>query len=159
MKSFGSLLSVALAVVLATAATVPAKAALGDTLASVHADQVRLRGQLRARSQPGYSVQEITAATGTVIREFVAPSGVVFAVSWNGPAMPNLQQTLGTYFTQYVAAVRSQRETRIHRLGHHHLEIRTPALIVHAAGHMRHYFGIAYVPALLPPNLSISDLQ
>jgi Protein of unknown function (DUF2844) len=162
MRSFASPLSVALAlgaVLLARGAWLPARAALGDTVASIRADQVSLKGQLRVRSEPGYSVQEITAATGTVVREYLSPAGVVFAVAWNGRTMPNLKQTLGTYFAQYQGAVKSQRADHVHRLGHNHLEVRTPALIVHAGGHMRQYFGIAYVPTLLPPNLSISDLH
>jgi hypothetical protein len=162
MRSAGRTLSVALAlgvVLLARAAMIPAAASLGDTVASVRTDQVRLRGQLRVRSEPGYSVQEITEAMGTVVREFVSPAGVVFAVSWNGPVIPNLQQMLGSYFTQYRTAVKSERAARMRRVGHHHVDVRTPALVVHAGGHMRHYFGIAYVPALLPPNLSVSDLH
>ncbi|MGA7539164.1 MAG: DUF2844 domain-containing protein [Steroidobacteraceae bacterium] len=162
MRSFGSPLSLALALgalLLAKGAWLPATAALGDTVASIQADQVSLKGQLRVRSEPGYSVQEITAANGTLVREFVSPAGVVFAVSWNGGAMPNLQQTLGTYFAQFQAAVKSQRADHVHRLGHDQLEVRTPTLVVRAGGHMRQYFGIAYVPSLLPPNLSISDLH
>ena len=98
MKVFRSTLSLGLAlgaVLLAGEAMAPAQASLGDTVASVQADRVSMKGQVRARSEAGYSVQEITAAGGTVVREFVSPGGVVFAVSWNGPAMPNLQQTLG----------------------------------------------------------------
>ena len=162
MKAFGSALSIALGlgvVLLAGEALAPAKAALGDTAASVQTDRVSMKGQLRATTpEPGYSVQEITAATGTVIREFVSPGGVVFAVSWSGPAVPNLQQVLGTYFTQYQSAVATQRATA-RRSGHNHLEIRGPSLVVHAGGHMRQYVGLAYVPSLVPQNLSISDLR
>ena len=161
MRAFGSALPIALALgaaLLAAEAVVPAKAALGDTVASVQADRVSLKGQLRTRSAPGYSVQEITAASGTVVREFISPAGVVFAVSWSGPAMPNLQQTLGSYFAKYQTAVKAQR-TSAARSGHHHLQIRTPSLVVHAGGHMRQYFGLAYVPALLPQNVSVSDLH
>lgn len=162
MRSFGSPLFVAVALgaaLLAKGAWLPATAALGDTVASVQADRVALKGQLRVRSEPGYSVHEITAANGTVVREYVSPAGVVFAVSWSGRAMPNLAQTLGTYFSDYQAAVKSQRAGHAHRGGHNHLEVRTPKLIVRAGGHMRQYFGTAYVPSLLPPNLSISDLH
>jgi hypothetical protein len=162
MRSFASPLSVALALgaaLLARDAWVPARAALGDTVASIAADRVSLKGELRIQSEPGYSVQEITAATGTVVREYVSPAGVVFAVRWSGPAMPNLKQTLGTYFSEFQAAIRQQRADLVHRVGHNHLAIRTPSLVVHAGGHMRQYFGIAYVPSLLPPNLSITDLH
>jgi hypothetical protein len=161
MTAFGSTLSIAFglgALVFAAQATVPARAALGDTVASVQTDRVSMKGQLRTRSEPGYSVQEITAGNGVLVREFVSPSGVVFAVSWSGRAMPDLQQALGTYFAQYRTSVQAQRATG-QRAGHHHLEIRAPSLVVHAGGHMRQYFGLAYVPSLVPQNLSISDLH
>lgn len=162
MTAFRSSLPFALAlgaIFLTGEAWVPAKAGLGDTAASVEADRVSMKGQLRnPRSAPGYSVQEIAAANGTDVREYVSPSGVIFAVSWSGPAMPNLQQTLGTYFAQYQTAVGTQRTTG-QRGGHHHLEIRSPSLVVHVGGHMRQYFGLAYAPSLLPPNVSISDLH
>lgn len=162
MKAFGSSLSVAVAVgvaLLAGQVMVPAEAGLGDTVASVQADRLSMRGQVRARSEAGYSVQEITAAAGTLVEEYISPAGIVFAVSWNGPAKPNLQQTLGTYFTQYQTATKAQRAQVGHHRGHNHLEIRTPTLIVHAGGHMREYFGFAYVPSLMPPDLSVSDLH
>ena len=146
------------AAVLAMEALAPARAGLGQTLSSVQADRVSMKGQLRARSQPGYTVQEITAASGTVVREYLSPSGVVFAVSWSGPAMPNLQQTLGTYFSQFQAAVKAQRASGA-RPGHDHLLVREPSLVVHSGGHMRQLFGMAYVPSLLPANVSVSDLH
>lgn len=161
MKAYRSTLPLALAlgaVLLAGEAMAPARASLGDSVRSVQADRVSMKGQVRARSEAGYSVQEITAAGGTVVREFVSPAGVVFAVSWSGPAMPNLQQTLGSYFTQYKTAVKAQRTTGA-RAGHHHVEIHTPSLVVHVGGHMRRYFGTAYVPSLVPQNVSVSDLH
>lgn len=161
MKVFGSTLSVALAlgaVLLAAGAPAPARAGLGESVASVQADRVSMKGQLRTRSEPGYSVQEITAGNGALVREYVSSSGVIFAVSWSGPAMPNLQQTLGTFFARYQAAVAAQRSMS-GRAGHHHLMVRAPSLVVRAGGHMRQYFGMAYVPSLLPQNLSISDLR
>ena len=161
MKAFGSTLSVALALaglLLMGQALVPAKAGLGESVASVQTDRLSLKGQLRARPGNGYSVQEITAATGTVVREYVSPAGVVFAVRWSGPAMPDLQRTLGAYFAQYQATLKARRLAGA-RGGHNHVEIRAPSLVVHAGGHMRQYFGIAYVPSLVPPNLSISELH
>lgn len=161
MKTLVSTLPMALAlgaVLFAVEALAPARAGLGQTADSVRADGVSLKGQVRARSETGYSVQEITAANGTVVREFVSPAGIVFAVSWSGPTVPNLQQTLGSYFAQYQAAVKTQR-TSGPRTGHHRLVVRSPSLVVHAGGHMRQHFGLAYVPSLVPQNLSISDLH
>ncbi len=137
----------------------PAYAGLGATAASIEPDRASMKGQLRSRSGAGYAVEEITAASGTVVREYVSPAGVVFAVSWAGPSMPNLQQTFGTYFTQFQAAVQARRAEEPRLRGHNHLEINTSSLVVHAMGHMRQYFGVAYVPALMPTNLSLSDLH
>lgn len=137
----------------------PAYAGLGATTASIEPDRVSMKGQLRSRSGAGYSVAEITTASGTVVREYVSPAGVVFAVSWYGPSMPNLQQTFGTYFTQFQAAVQARRAQEPHLRGHNHLEIHTSSLVVHAMGHMRQYFGVAYVPSLMPTNVSLSDLH
>jgi hypothetical protein len=137
----------------------PAYAGLGATTASIEPDRVSMKGQLRTRSEAGYSVDEITTASGTVVREYVSPAGMVFAVSWYGPAMPNLQQTFGTYFTQFQAAVQARQAQESHFRGHNHLEIHTSSLVVHAMGHMRQYFGLAYVPSLMPTNLSVSDLH
>jgi hypothetical protein len=162
MRSPRSTFSIALvlaAALLAATALVPAQAGLGGTVASVQVDRLSMKGQLRTRSGPGYSVQEIRAATGTVVKEFISPAGVVFAVSWSGPTMPNLQQAFGTYFAQFKTSVKAQRTGNAMRPGHNHVEVRTPTLVVHAGGHMREYFGMAYVPALMPQNLSTSDLH
>ncbi|MHB1870010.1 MAG: DUF2844 domain-containing protein [Steroidobacteraceae bacterium] len=135
---------------------VPARAALGERAASVTTDQLRMKGQIRQKAGAGYSVEEITTPAGTVVKEFISPSGIVFAVSWRGPAMPNLAQTLGsTYFSMLTAAEKSQRPA----FGHNHVQLRTPQLVVHAGGHMRFFFGVAYVPSLLPPNVTIADLH
>jgi hypothetical protein len=136
----------------------PAYAGLGATTASIEPDRASMNGQLRSRSEAGYSVDEITTASG-LVREYVSPAGVVFAVSWSGSSMPNLRQTFGTYFTQFQAAVQARRAQQPLFRGHNHLEIHTPGLVVHAMGHMRQFFGIAYVPALMPTNVSVSDLH
>jgi hypothetical protein len=100
-----------------------------------------------------YTVHELHTPTGTVIREFIAPSGVVFAVSWRGPFKPNMTLLLGQYMGKYVRAPRQAGSTRSR------LMIEQPDLVVHAAGHMRAFAGIAYVPQLLPANVAEADLQ
>ncbi len=153
-----SLLPLALALTLGSAlldaALTPAHAALGDTVASVHADQAKLRGALRVKAEAGYSVQEITAASGTIVREYISPAGVVFAVSWQGPVVPDLRQLLGRYFAQArsAAAVAPPH-------GHSRLEVRQPGLVVSTGGHLRDFFGIAYVPDLLPRGFPLSTVH
>ena len=162
MKSRSVFLTAALALGAASLldlAARPAHAGLGATTASIEPDRASMKGQLRSRSEAGYSVDEITTPAGTVVREYISPAGVVFAVSWYGPSMPNLQHTFGSYFTQFQTAVQARRAQQSQLRGHNRLEIHTPSLVVHAMGHMRQYFGVAYVPALMPTNLSVSDLH
>ncbi|HLI29466.1 MAG TPA: DUF2844 domain-containing protein [Terriglobia bacterium] len=126
----------------------PSWAVLGQPVQSVHSDQMRLHGQLRSVSRRGYSIQQITAADGTVIKEYVSPAGVVFGVSWQGAAMPNLSQLLGSYFQQFQQVSRSAAHRR------QALVVRTDQLVVESGGHMRAFRGRAYAPALLPNNLT-----
>ncbi|HEY6925119.1 MAG TPA: DUF2844 domain-containing protein [Steroidobacteraceae bacterium] len=141
------------ATLLAGSVTLPAFAALGGDAASVDTDVARMKGQARATAVAGYTVQEITLPSGTVVREYVSAEGKVFAVTWRGMSQPDLQQTLGTYFEQYKAAASAPHA------GHHHLTIHQPELILSSGGHMRAWSGKAYVPALLPPNFSVDDIR
>jgi len=68
----------------------PAMAVLGDNAASVLTDQTRMKGTLRSVDNRTYVMHEITSATGTVVREFVSPAGVVFGVAWEGQFPPDL---------------------------------------------------------------------
>lgn len=132
----------------------PAHAGLGQPVASVSADRAAMKGQLRQRSGVGYTVQVITLPSGTVVKEFVSPGGIVFAVSWRGPTMPNLEQTLGSrYFAQLTSAEQSRR------FGHNHVEVSGPKFVLHAGGHMRAFYGMAYVPSLVPSGVSLSNLH
>jgi hypothetical protein len=129
-------------------------AALGDNAASVQADQAKLKATLRpAITTPNYSVHEIQTPEGVVVKEFVATSGTVFAVVWHGPTMPNLQQLLGQYFNDYVAAAKAPHD------GHKHLAISQPGLVVESQGHLRAFFGKAYLPTQLPAGVTPAELQ
>jgi hypothetical protein len=133
--------------------TTPAWAALGGSAATVATDRQQLRGELRSVAAEGFSVQEISAADGSVVREYVSPSGRVFAVSWRGPVRPDLALVLGDYFREFQQASRS----RLHRRGP--LVVRTDRLVVEMGGHMRAFHGRAYVPDLLPVTLSLEVVR
>ena len=51
-------------------------------------------------SQVTYNIQE-SIVNGITVREFVLPSGVVFAVTWRGIKHPDLSQVLGNYHAEY----------------------------------------------------------
>ncbi|HZT78348.1 MAG TPA: DUF2844 domain-containing protein [Vicinamibacterales bacterium] len=132
-------------------------AALGGTASSVDADRVKMQGALlRIQSAQSYTLHEIQSAAGISVREYVSSSGDVFGVAWSGPAMPDLQQVLGTYFTAYQQAVQEARRTRRARGP---IAIDTGDLVVQVSGHMRSFTGRAYVKHLMPPTVDPSAVR
>jgi hypothetical protein len=131
----------------------PSWAALGQSVASLGSDQRRLHGALRTTVSDGFSIHEITGEDGTIVRQYASPSGAIFAVSWNGPFVPDLEQLLGAYFQEYRQALRS---TARHRGP---LVLRTSRLVLETSGHMRSFHGRAYLPAMLPVAVSAEALR
>jgi hypothetical protein len=131
-----------------------ARAELGGSVATVQADQARMKAAVRpGTSGPGYSVHVMQTPSGITVREYADTSGNVFAVTWQGPFMPDLKQLLGPYFSNYVGAARKRHG------GLHHLTVADKNLVVHSQGHMRAFSGIAYLPAKLPTGVKPADLQ
>jgi hypothetical protein len=130
-----------------------AGAALGADEASVEADRLQMQGVLHTSSAPLYTIHEIQAPSGTTVREFISTAGVVFAVAWKGPFLPDLRQALGSYFEPYRMAVHSKGAARTHA------NVELPGLVVHSGGHQRAFSGRAYLPALVPPGVAVSDLR
>lgn len=135
------------------AASLPAFAALGADVASIATDELQMKGMARVSGTQAYTVHEIETPAGTRVREYVSPAGKVFAVSWRGPKMPDLKQTLGVYFPQFSAAPRSGPADR------KHFTIARPDLVLQSSAHARSYAGRAYVPGLIPQNVSVTDIQ
>jgi hypothetical protein len=126
----------------------PAFAGLGDDLTSVETDQAHMQGTLRTTQAQAYTVHEIQAPTGIVVREYVSPaSGKVFGVAWQGPWPPNMRQILSNYFVQYQQAAQAQANSHA---GRKPLVIQQPGLVVQAGGHMRSFAGRAYIPDMVP---------
>jgi hypothetical protein len=134
----------------------PALAALGGDVASVQEDQAKMKGTLKTTEAEAYTVHEISASANTVVKEYVSPAGKVFAITWHGQFIPNMQQLLGTYFDQYAQAAKAQRESHP---GHRPLNIQQPGLVFQNGGHMRSYVGRAYVPDMVPQGVNVDALQ
>jgi hypothetical protein len=139
----------------------PAWASLGGDVSTIQADQVQLQGTRRimaAQSSTGqaYTVHEIQTANGTVVREYAASSGMVFAVAWHGPWPPSMRQLLGSYSDQYTQALKSQSSARA---GRRPVVVEQPGLVVHMGGHPRAFAGKAYVPDMLPQGVRAEDIQ
>jgi hypothetical protein len=96
-----------------------------------------------------------TQSDATTVREFIAPSGIVFAVTWNGIARPDLSILLGSYNGEYESAL--NRTARVH--GRRSRSIRTDRVVVEHWGHMRDLSGRAYDPSLIPGGVSLEEIQ
>jgi hypothetical protein len=134
----------------------PAQAALGGSVDSVAADTSALRGQLRTTGFIDYDMHQITSGS-LVVTEYATRAGQVFAITWHGPLPPNLQQLLGSYFPRFqsAAAAAHQASPGIHRV----FRLEQSDLVIRQAGRLRAFGGIAYLPALVPGDVSIDQLQ
>jgi len=141
------------AICAASALPCAAHATLGEPESSARADGEILRGSIQATDHGSYRVHEIQLPSGTLVREYSGADGSVFAVTWHGPFMPNLRQTLGRYFDEYSAAAKAAQTDR------RHLRIQLDDLVVQASGHMRAFSGRAYLPHAIPGGVSVEDLN
>ncbi len=132
-----------------------ARAALGGDAAGVSTDAAQLHGALNSASGRLFDIEEITADSGMRVREFLNQGGVVFAVSWSGPVMPDLQQLLGAHYAEYCAALAALNHPGLHRS----VRVASPNLVVESGGHLRAYAGRAYLPASIPAGVAAVDLR
>ena len=152
-RRFALLLAALAATVLCLAAVVPARASLGQARASIDADVTHFKARLRSTASTTYTVHELTADGGMVTREYTNGSGVVFAVSWDGPARPDLQQLFGAYFPRFQADVHTR--ARLRRA----LRADDIDFVVRTGGHPGHMWGYALLPDQVPQGFSTGGLQ
>ena len=130
----------------------PAQATLGEPLASVSTAQQQMRAlRSKVAQRPGHQVHESTLNSGTRVREYTDASGVVFAVTWQGPIQPNLRVLLGSHFQRLVDA--GQQPHHDHR----RLTVRDRQLVIESAGRMRAFRGLAYLPDRVPAGFSFEE--
>jgi hypothetical protein len=132
-------------------------ASLGGDSASVETDRLQLRAapaRQTASASAGYSMDEFTIPSGTRVRQYVSSAGVVFAVSWSGPFMPNLRQLLGPHFDALAA-----RQSSEGHAGQRFIGVRQTDLVIESGGHPRSYVGRAYLPGALPAGVTEQQLR
>lgn len=139
--------------VLCFACAHPASATLGEDISSIKSDQAHFKAQAQAITRQLYSIQQMQTASGTLIRQYVSPEGIVFAVSWQGTA-PDLQQLLGTYFDQYVASADRQSSRRGRGV-----RIDDGDLVIETGGHMRFVTGRAYLRSKMPQGVADDEIR
>lgn len=135
-----------------------AHASLGGDSASIEADRLHMNVKHAARrtasATGSYSVSTTTLPSGTQVRQYLSSAGVVFAVAWSGPFMPDLRQLLGTHFDTMVS-----RQARLSNAGHRHFSLHEPGLVIESGGHQRSFSGRAYLPAALPAGVDVQEIR
>ncbi len=112
-----------------------------------------MQATLRSTQNQAYAVHELRAPSGDLVREYVSPEGKVFGVAWQGSFRPDFQQLLGTYFQAFAEAGKT------HRRGAGPLVIEQPGMVLYSGGHMRAFFGKAYVPDMLPKGVTADAIR
>ena len=102
-----------------------------------------------------YTLHEVQLENGTTVREYATPAGLVFAVAWHGPVLPDLSALLGDYFKIFKAEI---DQTRMKGSRGSPVSIEREGLVVRSNGRMRNFFGHAYAPDLVPTGVNIKDV-
>lgn len=130
-----------------------AHAELGGNAKGIDVYVARIKAERRISVTRNYTLHEIQTPTGTTVREYLSPTGTVFAVAWNGPHMPDLRQLFGANFARYQQAASA-------KAGHRGpLVVDEPELVVQSGGHMRAFYGKAYLPPLIPDGVSVDEIK
>ena len=100
-----------------------------------------------------YTINETTLDSGTVVREYVGPGGIVFGVSWNGPFLPDLRTLLGERFADLnkAAGDKSRGRGQVH--------VKQDDLVIESGGHMRAWSGRAWLGSALPAGVGAEVVQ
>lgn len=106
-----------------------------------------------ASSTSAVQSQTVQTLQGVTVTEYANAAGTVFAITWKGPFKPDLQQLLGSYFAPYVSAAQKQTQQLNLSL------VQGSDIVVHSAGRMRGFLGVAWVPSLVPAGFDPSTLQ
>jgi hypothetical protein len=131
----------------------PAGATLGEGATTVDSDLATLRAHRSIIRAAAYSVHQLYISGGTVVHEYVNGANQVFAVTWSGPSIPDLQPLLGVHFARYSAAAKANGRAR------RPVTVQQPDLVIRTAGRTRAFSGIAYLPAQVPAGVSISEIR
>lgn len=130
-----------------------AAACLGQPEARIREESRMMGAPLQRTDRKGYVIFRIERADGTVITQYMNARGLVFAIAWQAPSVPDFRALLGGYFSEFQQALQSRKR----RSGA--LSLQTKNLVVESLGHMRAFHGRIYVPGLLPEGLTAAVVQ
>lgn len=134
----------------------PAWAALGERHTSMaDAGSSGMASKRSVAAMVRYTLHETQRPDGSRVREYVAPNGQVFAVSWNTLYKPDLSTLLGQSFPVYASAAQvAAQRGGIQRQFHHD----DADLVVQSTGHLHVFAGHAYLRSQLPQGVTAQTL-
>ena len=118
-------------------------------------DELQMKSQHRVQALQAYKVHELTTENGATVREYVSPAGSVFGVTWQGRSAPDMNQLLGTYVNNLQTATADQTNIQPRR----GISVKTKDFVYSNFCRMRMCRGTAYVPSLIPSNVSPEVLR
>ncbi|NVO07632.1 MAG: DUF2844 domain-containing protein [Rhodoferax sp.] len=125
-------------------------ARLGGDAASVVSDGLALGASTSQSKLVGATLYTQTLPNGLTLRQYVNAAGLVFAVGWEGPVLPDFERLLGPYFAAYDTALRQQRRG---------VNVQAADLVIESGGMMRSFNGRAYLPPGVPATLPAQDIR
>lgn len=132
----------------------PVLAGLGGVPATLGAQSYNHPPRLLPAPGAGYTEIINTLESGTIVNQYVTEAGTVFAVSWSGPFLPDLEALLGANFNPFLS-----NQSRHPRNARSHVRLRLPGLVLVSGGRMGAFAGQAWVPALLPVGFDPGVIQ
>ena len=130
-----------------------ADAQLGSTIVSDHDASHAAVMQHTQNGQLSY--HESTDTNGITVRQYVNSSGEVYAVSWHGPAIPDVQALLGAHYARYQnGALASQVSNGLHAS-----RVSQDDLVVESGVRLRQFVGRAWLTSALPAGVATSDIE
>lgn len=148
-----SLMGLAAGPSMATLGQAPSRSAA--SIAPPPVSGARLMAVTPAAASSLYTVHQVQLDSGTLVTEFASPAGVVFALTWQGPVLPDLSALLGDYFKTFKAQTERSRLVGQRNAS---VSMALDGLVVQSSGRMRHFFGSAYAPDLIPTGVHIHEL-
>jgi Protein of unknown function (DUF2844) len=129
-------------------------AQLGTTFVTPSSPSSLMQHQASAGSSVSWF--ESTDANQIRIRQYVAPTGQVYAVSWDGPAMPDVRALFGDWFGRYQQGA---TEAQASAGGLHSSSVEGRDLVVESNVRLREFTGRAWLPAALPAGVTSADIE
>ena len=125
-----------------------ARATLGGDVASIAANERELSGVRHVQKLASGERHDLTLPSGIVVHEYLSAGGVVYAMSWRGPRVPDLRELLGPYFAELGGGAARMSG------GHHRMTMTGSDLEIRSTGHGRTFTGRAGVPSLVPAGVN-----